>query len=184
MAESASSTREVETSGFNLEAVLAESMIVFQCESCRSILGDSTKWLAAYEALEAFTLSAVTNNVSCGEVLHHSDSVHDAGSSYHLLICQLCKTEIGRYYVTTPRQLDHLRGNFTLYVAMVTRYQLGNAGTKRISKDCNDPPLLFELADRCFKIQHLVVMLNARLTNVEKCLTADGDEEEDSKISR
>ncbi|XP_025105081.1 protein Mis18-alpha-like isoform X2 [Pomacea canaliculata] len=181
MAESASMTREVETSGFDFEAVLAESMIVFQCESCHSILGDSTYWLAACEALEAFTLSAVTDNVSRGEVLHHSGSVHDAGSAYYLLSCRRCKKKIGRYYVTTPQQLDYLRGNFTIDVAGVTGYRFGSAGTKW---NCSDPPLLFELAEKCFKIQHLIVMMNTRLSNVEKCLTTDGDGEEESKINR
>ncbi|KAK7116586.1 uncharacterized protein [Littorina saxatilis] len=160
-----------QASSSNGEGVLADTQVVFQCESCRSILGDATNWIAATEALEAFTLSAVTESVHIGENFCHSTQTHDAGSSYSLLTCRTCKVELGRRYITTPSHLDHLRDNFTLYVTNVTSYQLGSAGVKAVSKfKGQEPPLLLKLAERCMKLQHLIVTLNERLYNIEHCL--------------
>ena len=82
--------------------------------------------------------------------------------------------QLGRRYVTTPSHLDHLRDNFTLYVAMVTSYQLGSAGVKAMSKG-QEPPLLLKLAEKCMKLQHLLVTMNERVCDIEQCLRDDGD---------
>ena len=86
--------------------------------------------------------------------------------------------QLGRHYITTPSHLDHLRDNFTLYVAMVISYQLGSAGVKSMSESKGqEPPLMLMLAERYVKLQHLVVTMNERLCNIEQCLGEDGDKD-------
>ncbi|XP_076465785.1 protein Mis18-alpha-like [Babylonia areolata] len=160
-------------------SMVSDSHVVFQCESCRSILGDATTWISAEETLESFTLSAVTECVTVGETLHHSTHAHDAGSSFFSLTCTNCKTELGRRYLTTPSHLDHLRDHFTLHVAMVTSYQLGSAKVKAMSENKGQElPLLVKVAERCMKLQHLVLSLNERLCTVERFLQ-EGEEGQD-----
>ena len=41
-----------EATGCDFEGLLSDAQVVFQCESCRSILGDATNWIAATQPLE------------------------------------------------------------------------------------------------------------------------------------
>ncbi|KAL8602239.1 hypothetical protein ACOMHN_022752 [Nucella lapillus] len=157
-----------EQNGIDKGGVLSDIHVVFQCESCRSILGDATNWIAAHEALESFTLSDVTECVTVGDMLQNSTYAHDTGSSYFSLTCTNCKVELGRRYITTPSHLDHLRDNFTFGVAMVTSYQLGSAKMKGMSEaKGQEPCLLLKVAETCMKLQHLMLALNERMCAVE-----------------
>ena len=41
-----------EATSCDFEGLLSDAQVVFQCESCRSILGDATNWIAATQPLE------------------------------------------------------------------------------------------------------------------------------------
>lgn len=42
---------EVKPDGDSAATLLTNSLVVFQCESCRAIVGDATNWVAATEPL-------------------------------------------------------------------------------------------------------------------------------------
>lgn len=124
---------------------------------------------AVFCAQAHFSLELVTNVNSLPDTLSPP-----AEFVQRLPFSLLFSFQLGRRYVTTPSHLDHLRDNFTLYVAMVTSYQLGSAGVKAMSKG-QEPPLLLKLAEKCMKLQHLLVTMNERVCDIEQCLRDDGD---------
>lgn len=49
------------------------------------------------------------------------------GSTYFRFSCARCHDRLGRYYLTTSKDLDELREKFTFDYECVTLYELGNA---------------------------------------------------------
>jgi len=83
--------------------------LVFQCKSCRCILGDSFAFASSDEGLMTLTLMAASDNVQVETELATSNEGKDLGSSFRKLRCKNCQSVVGRMYISTPRLLDHLR---------------------------------------------------------------------------
>lgn len=109
----------------NAEELQLDTEIVFQCGSCRTVLGDT---LADYEAhLESNTLSLrAARNVVVGEKMEMSDSGFDAGCTFKPIKCNHCKTIIGRVYSSTIPALDSRRDTYTFDTTSLISYQLGS----------------------------------------------------------
>lgn len=102
--------------------------LVFSCGNCRTIVGDSFSFLCSNEADKTITLSAASN-VKRGTQLFTSYDTLDEGNSYFDFECieLRCRKKLGRYYVTTSKDLDHIREKFTFSVDAITSYELGKA---------------------------------------------------------
>ncbi|KAK9760022.1 hypothetical protein K7432_016380 [Basidiobolus ranarum] len=82
--------------------------LVFQCNACRSIVGDSYSWVCATKELNSVSLYGKSDQVQLGEELLTSNSGFDIGSTYIPLTCS-CDVILGKVYKTTPRLLDNVR---------------------------------------------------------------------------
>jgi hypothetical protein len=100
--------------------------LVFSCTKCKTIVGDSFAFLCSSENVKTITLSAASNIQRTSE-LYTSFSDHDEGSTYFCFMCTGCQALLGRYYVTTSRDLDHIREKFTFNINEISSYELGKA---------------------------------------------------------
>ena len=110
------------------EASPVSGPLVFSCGKCRTIVGDSFSFLCSNEEEKTITLAAASN-VKRGAHIFTSYNTLDEGNSYFDVNCldAGCKEKLGRYYVTTSKELDHVREKFTFSVDAITSYELGKA---------------------------------------------------------
>lgn len=102
--------------------------LIFQCGTCRSVVGDTR---TEYEAhLDSKTLSLKgAYGVTVEDKLFVSESGHDAGCAYKVIVCEECKNNLGRMYTSTNAKLDSRRSAFTFDHSALTSYQLGSGKT-------------------------------------------------------
>lgn len=141
--------------------------VVFQCETCRCILGDSMTFISANDVLETITLSNVQNVKQLDET-NTSKKEHDFGSTFHELLCLSCQASLGKVYLTTARHLDSIRDLFTLDTKSITSYQVGgllNPDHKRTLPSSNADSYCHE---DMIKVQNIVLLLDERLGKIEQ----------------
>lgn len=155
--------------------------LIFSCGQCRTIVGDTYSFENSDEETKTITLSGASNVQRTAE-LYTSYSEHDEGSTYFCFSCKNCGLLLGRYYVTTSKDLDILRERFTFGIDSITSYELGtsqhgklpDASSNALSSQNNQNPqakrpeeqedLRFEL----LKVQHVMLDLVQRVTSLEK----------------
>ena len=100
--------------------------LVLQCMNCRTIVGDTTHLLATFQVHSLIILSAATDVQRDGDIIT-SRSGDDVGSTYYKFACKHCNSSLGRYYLTTSKDLDGLRERFAFHVDKISSYQLGSS---------------------------------------------------------
>ena len=100
--------------------------IVFCCIKCHVIVGDTYALLKTSPEMKAITLTGASR-VSRSADVYTSKGGPDVGSTYFRFNCSNCQAVLGRYYLTTARDLDELREKFTFTVDAVESYELGKA---------------------------------------------------------
>ncbi len=100
--------------------------LVFSCAKCRTIVGDSFSFLSSNESMQTITLTA-SSNIQRSADVYTSKSGSDVGSTYFSFTCNNCQCTLGRYYLTTSKDLDDLREKFTFNVNYVSSYELGTS---------------------------------------------------------
>ncbi|XP_048243444.1 protein Mis18-alpha-like [Haliotis rufescens] len=146
--------------------------LVFQCENCRSILGDSTAWVCSDETLKTITLQQVTDKV---KVLDKLKSSPNCGSAFVPLYCRGCNEGIGMMYKTTARNRDAMRDRYSLFVSKMSSYEVGSCRSVQIPDDDSKLPLLAKLQADILKVQTVIVSMNARISAIEQYI-GDGQE--------
>lgn len=118
----------------------SSSFIVFQCASCRRILGDSLALTSADEDLRHITLRGACGIVRspCAQT---SQDGKDLGSTFHELFCEGCNALLGKVYLTTAPHMDAARNLFTLSTDALESYELGS-----YDHTCELPPGLMAAA--------------------------------------
>ena len=106
-------------SGIDLEL----APLVFQCQSCRVIVGDSMSFFSSNEDNHSISLEKACN-VTHSNLIITSREGDDIGCSYVKLYCD-CGIELGKFYCTTSKDYDSLRDKFTLDIHHITSYELG-----------------------------------------------------------
>ncbi|ESO88494.1 hypothetical protein LOTGIDRAFT_234549 [Lottia gigantea] len=146
--------------------------IVFQCENCRTIIGDSFASVSSNSTLKMVTLDRVTKKVRIRDKLVSSSHTTDLGSSYNPLACETCNSDLGRIYRTTTIHLDELRDKFSLYVDRLSCYQIGSEEQKASLSSAAIPSVHY-LQQQIIKLQAVSVSLNGRLMEIEDRLKED-----------
>ncbi|XP_064610233.1 uncharacterized protein LOC135474227 [Liolophura sinensis] len=150
--------------------------IVIQCGSCFVILGDSTAWVCANEALKTISLERVCPSVITKNDLCTSRGGEDLGSTFMELVCTECKHVVGKQYKTTSRNLDIMRDIFTFEVDKIVSYQVGTAD-KGASIELTDEILTLSSINtirvELRKSQSLIVTLHHRIEALEKRFSMD-----------
>lgn len=100
--------------------------LVFSCAKCRTLIGDSYSFLTSSEESRTITLAS-SSNIQRSADVYTSKSGGDIGSTYFNFTCLNCQTPLGRYYLTTSKDLDEQREKFTFSVDAITSYELGKA---------------------------------------------------------
>lgn len=119
--------KNVEEKSDTEEAEVAISgPLCFSCSKCRTIVGDSFSFLTSNEEAQTITLTA-SSNIQRSADVYTSKSGFDVGSTYFKFTCSNCQELIGRYYLTTSKDLDELREKFTFSVSKIQSYELGKA---------------------------------------------------------
>ena len=161
--------------------------LVFSCAKCRTIVGDSFSFLSSNEDMQTITLTAASNIQRSADVFN-SKTGSDVGCTYFVFTCVSCQSPLGRYYLTTSRDLDELRQKFTFTVQAISSYQLGKAQHGQLP-DCaaeeqdvtsnrenggtsNDAGTE-ALAEEVLKIQTVVMNLLTRVAQLEEAAAAN-----------
>jgi hypothetical protein len=76
--------------------------------------------------MKMLTLHSASNIKRSTEV-YTSKIGNDIGSTYFNFMCSYCHSLIGRYYLTTSSDLDHLREKFSFLVDELTSYEIGKS---------------------------------------------------------
>lgn len=97
--------------------------LVFQCQACRVIVGDSMSFFSSNEENQSISLEKACN-VTHSNLIITSREGSDIGCSYVKLYCQ-CGVELGKFYCTTSKEYDPLRDKFTLDINNISSYELG-----------------------------------------------------------
>ncbi|TMW69716.1 hypothetical protein Poli38472_001872 [Pythium oligandrum] len=178
--------------------------VVFQCGTCRSIFGDSYSFVSSNAELLLVTLNAVTNVAVAPEALTAKDGP-DIGSAFQELLCKQCQTVLGRKYLTTPNNLDAIRGLYSFSTTCIASYQLGypqlnqtngenTMSSKAIAhanQECQsaintlsmDRKELMKLRDDMTKVQNVLLVVDQRLHQLETQVE-DSEAEEDDDVPR
>ena len=98
-------------------------MVLF-CLKCKVIVADSYSLLKINADMNTMTLTGASN-VSRSADVYTSKSGSDVGSTYFRFNCSSCQAALGRYYLTTSKDLDDLREKFTFTVDSLGSYELG-----------------------------------------------------------
>eukprot|EP01126_Amoeba_proteus_P000943 TRINITY_DN10272_c0_g1_i4.p1 TRINITY_DN10272_c0_g1~~TRINITY_DN10272_c0_g1_i4.p1 ORF type:complete len:149 (+),score=10.20 TRINITY_DN10272_c0_g1_i4:171-617(+) len=114
---------------------MEDEIEVFQCKSCRMIIGTSLDQAIC----EALLLRDVQNVIveeclsiwyvlrpSSHHLLHISPQGEMAGCAYKNFTCGKCHTVLGVVYHATSPAYDFLRGYYTLNPFRITRYRYGS----------------------------------------------------------
>ncbi|KAI5189534.1 hypothetical protein NECID01_0557 [Nematocida sp. AWRm77] len=100
--------------------------IAFQCVECNTIITDSFFLLERINDTLVFTDAP---NTTTDKEISHSSEEEDSLCTYHVVKC-LCKTSIGKKYVTVSRKMSSCLGNFSLNIGSIRGYQLGSTNTQ------------------------------------------------------
>lgn len=107
----------------------ASAIIIFQCGQCRNIVSDTS---IAYQF--SGTCDIVHLHAACHVVIDDpiitSEAGIDNGCAFRRVICQECRSVLGRVYISTIPKLDNWRNLFTLETDRLVTFRLG---------DCRDP---------------------------------------------
>jgi hypothetical protein len=106
------------------ETVEVHSPVVFQCQTCRSIIGDSLAFIISCAKTRTLSLSYVTNIQRSSTTLTSSHGI-DQGSTYQELLCSQCQCVLGKYYLATTTALDDCRDLYTIDTDVITSYTIG-----------------------------------------------------------
>ncbi|XP_061467377.1 protein Mis18-beta [Rhineura floridana] len=143
-----------------------EDCMLYQCRSCRAVLGDSLHLCAQEEKLRLLVCFKVTNDVVVEDKLMVCIEGDLIGCTYNLLYCRSCEAGIGfRLYCSKP--LAYLRGFFCLLKEGIVCYLLKTKTTVEASK-MTCPPV--SLKEHVQKLKESLVLVHMRIEQMIKKL--------------
>lgn len=167
-----------------------QNPLVFQCSSCKLIVGDSYGMHSMNESRKTITLTCASN-IRRSHDIFTSKAGDDVGSTYFSFACSGCDGPLGNYYLTTSKDLDDVRERFTFSISNVTSYELGKAehgkmpepkdlpvcgsnGAVDSSGDSQEPhgSSVAEMREEILKIQHVLLDHGVRLSVVEQTVVS------------
>ena len=147
----------------------SRSVVVLQCRSCRTIVGDTSSLVMKNRGVIAIeTATSVTR----APETRTSKEGNDRGCTYSLLSCSTCEATLGRLYLTTPRAMDNMRDCYTFDTAALSTYAVGSAADDA-APTLGAPDATDELRADLTKVQDVLLGLHTRLTNLEASLGAE-----------
>eukprot|EP00696_Hemimastix_kukwesjijk_P011420 gnl/Hemi2/24337_TR8181_c0_g1_i1.p1 gnl/Hemi2/24337_TR8181_c0_g1~~gnl/Hemi2/24337_TR8181_c0_g1_i1.p1 ORF type:complete len:271 (-),score=72.77 gnl/Hemi2/24337_TR8181_c0_g1_i1:580-1392(-) len=140
--------------------------IVFQCQHCRTIVGDSFSLIAMDRELQAIILTDVLN-IEVKQEAITSRHGRDAGSTFFAMCCTHCNNTLGKVYKTTARHMDGVRDLFSLHQDSISSYELGRPQLSCAENVRDSVPDFGEMRKRVWKLVQLSIAFDMRLQAVE-----------------
>ena len=156
---------------------------VCSCAKCNVIVGDSYSFLSSHEVMRTITLTAASNIQRSADVYTAKNGI-DIGSTYFSFTCANCSTALGRYYLTTSKDLDYLREKFTFNIDGINSYILGTSQHGTMPEPIVNSTIVTNdnienaqngtnhdvqsLSDEVYKLQHVVMALLERVSYLEQ----------------
>ncbi|XP_060119307.1 protein Mis18-beta isoform X1 [Heteronotia binoei] len=141
-----------------------EECMMFQCQRCRTVLGDSLSLCAQEENLIA--CFKVTNDVIVEDSVMVCIEGDFMGCTYNTLNCRSCKLDIGITLLCSA-SLAYLRGIFCLFKDCVVCYMLKTKTTVKASK-ITFPTV--SLKERVQKLKENLVLVHTHIQAQHKKL--------------
>ncbi|XP_054828104.1 protein Mis18-beta [Eublepharis macularius] len=164
--------RRVETLGAFSDSSLRErslrleECVLYQCQRCNTVLGDSLHLCAQEEKIGLIACLKVTNDVVVEDSVMVCIEGDFMGSTYNVLNCRSCELGIG-IKLCCSTSLAHLRGFFCLFKDSVVCYLLKTKTTVRASK-MTFPTV--SLKERVQKLKENLVLAHMRIDAQHKKL--------------
>ena len=141
------------------------SVVVLQCRSCRTIVGDTSSLVMKKRGVIAIETAV---SVTRARETRTSKEGDDRGCTYALLSCATCDAHLGRWYMTTPRAMDAMRDCHAFDAAALTTCSVGSsAAGDDAAAALGAPDPTEELRADLTKVQDVLLGLHTRLTNLE-----------------
>ncbi|KAG8583249.1 hypothetical protein GDO81_008339 [Engystomops pustulosus] len=99
-----------------------EPGIVYVCGSCRLPIGDHNDWSSDHVGDNVILMKAVSQFVKSGKLTTSSDP-GDAGSQYQPLSCNSCHNVLGKFYSSTPANLNYKLNLYNIDKNVIDRYK-------------------------------------------------------------
>ncbi|XP_005108380.1 kinetochore protein mis18 [Aplysia californica] len=157
---------------------MSSSLSVFQCESCRSILGDSSSYVCFNEDLRSVTLSMPTGTqpqfieVQALKKKHQSEIVDFHKKVFQTVTCKHCSQPVGMVFHDLPAHLSPMNHQITFLVDQISSYEVGSPS--------NQPNSIFteieKLQKEVTKLQRVMLNISDRIVTIEKCFAPDEDQ--------
>lgn len=161
--------------------------VIFQCDKCLSIVGDSIAYVQADESTGTITLAAM-RGVACKEnSLQTSKAGKDIGCTFVSVHCKQCDVALGKMYKTTSREFDPIRDYYTLKLEALRGYELGKYDQEaKVGEGLGIPPEIREIREKLYRIEQMIVVYDERFQRLEKLIGIESgvdDKESRSKES-
>lgn len=153
------------------------STLIFQCIRCKTIIGDSLALRSTNETLQIIALNGASNIQKCMEVGTSKTGI-DCGCTYFSFSCEICKVKLGKFYVSTTKDLDSIREMFSFDINCISSYEIGkpkichskqeNSNKQSASNQITDN-ISKQISDSCIEQQNKQLMPSVEdiITNSE-----------------
>nr|XP_060616705.1 protein Mis18-beta [Anolis sagrei ordinatus] len=136
-----------------------EDCVLYQCRSCRAVLGDSLHLCAHEEKLRLLACFKVTNDIVVEDDLMVCVEGDLTGCTYNLLLCRSCDTCVGlKLYCSVSHA--YLRGFFCLFKDNIICYLVKTKTTVEASK-MTCPQI--SLKEHVEKLKERLVVVHTRI---------------------
>ncbi|XP_015285006.1 PREDICTED: protein Mis18-beta [Gekko japonicus] len=136
-----------------------EECMLYQCQQCHTVLGDSLDLCAQEEKLGIIACFKVTNDVNVEDSVMVCIEGDFMGCTYNMLNCRSCNLNIGIKLLCSA-SLAYLRGFFCLFKDSVVCYMLKTKTTVKASK-MTFPTV--SLKERVQKLKENLVLMNMHI---------------------
>ncbi|CAM9175356.1 unnamed protein product [Chrysoparadoxa australica] len=153
----------------------ASPPIIFVCAECNGILSDSTVMEYSPRESKVVVLRGASMLDRTSQPVTVSEG-KDAGSVFQILTCRGCETEVGKWYLGTPRHMDAMRGKFVLDITGLRSYTVGHM-EQMVPDDGQEEPVAGS-SDNCGsgeaaegqleKLVTVVLAVNQRVAKLEE----------------
>ncbi|XP_077449067.1 protein Mis18-alpha [Stigmatopora argus] len=124
-----------------------DAPLVFICEKCKLLVGDSLSWEGSDDEQNHIHLKRVTNNV----LVSKGTRLHQVGKGVPCvivdLVCRGCQSVLGMMYKSTPKSMDHKRFTHCFIVAKIDSYMLGSGSQMCLEEPPGQQPVTLEFRE-------------------------------------
>jgi kinetochore protein Mis18 len=147
-----------------------KNYLIFQCEGCREIIGDSLSFVIANQEFDYIVLQGVTDSVvqvPADMGLYNPQDI-DKGSIFFKLSCKRCSRYIGKRYSVTSGVPSEYKDRFCLFRDKLQSYEIGTVTTAATDAQLQNLPTCQTLQTENTMIQRILLVQKDLLEQQQK----------------